>query len=278
MIRTASSKRTVSRALSILLGALLLPCADAHATPHQLALELFEEGNWMACRTECARVNADSPVPHLELLHAICGLRQGKDARPALRTLCSSTTTPASTAAMAHYEIGRAEWIAGDDTAAFTHLHHAFTLAPTADLHRRAGCTLSLVLKETPQLAEQAPGLELLLRTCRKQWSRALRAECRKPESQGKGVATAPARWLVAFYQTQIGPAIGDRCSLHPTCSRYATQALQTHGLVGIAAMGDRFVREPSVVSAREKPIVVDGHGRYADPLSNHDGWLRKQQ
>ena len=276
MIRITSSELTASRALGILLGALLLSCANAHATSTQLALELFEEGNWTACRTECARVNVDSPAPHLQLLHAICGLRQGNDARPALRELCHEATTPQATAAMAHYELGRADWIVGDNATAFMHLHQAFTLAPTADLHRRAGCTLSLILKETPHLAKQAPGLELLLRTCRKQWNRALRAECRKPKGKGKGITTAPARWLIIFYQTQIGPAIGDRCSLHPTCSHYATEALRTHGLVGVAAMGDRFIREPSVVGAQKNPIIINGHGKYADPLCDHDKWLRQ--
>ena len=278
MIRFPSLILTANRALGSLLGALLLSCANSEAIPHQLALELFEEGNWTACRMECARTNAEAPVPHLQLLGAVCGLRMGKDTRPALRDVCRSVTAPAATAAMAHYELGRAEWMAEDNTAAFEHMHEAFTQAPTADLHRRAGCTLSLILKESPHLAGQVPGIDLLLKTSRKQWDRTLRAECQKPRPRGRRVTTAPARWLIAFYQTQIGPAIGDRCSLHPSCSRYGTEALRKHGLVGVAAMGDRFIREPSVVSAQENPIVIHGHGRYHDPLSDHDGWLKGRE
>lgn len=259
-----------------MLGALLLSCGDSSAAPHHLALELFEEGDWAACRIECARTNAEEPVAHLELLHAVCSLRQGKDSRPALRDICSAAALPAATLSMAHYELGRAEWIARNNSAAFTHMRQAFTLAPTADLHRRAGCTLSLILKESPDLSEQAPGIGLLLKTSRKQWNRALRAECQKPKTKRAGVATAPARWLITFYQTQIGPAIGDRCSLHPSCSRYSAEALKTHGLVGVAAMGDRFIREPSVVGAQKNPIIINGRGRYADPLCDHDGWLKE--
>ena len=55
-------------------------------------------------------------------------------------------------------------------------------------------------------------------------------------------------------------------------------QALRVHGIVGVGAMGDRFIREPSVVSAREKPIIIHGQGLYADPLSDHNGWMKGRE
>jgi len=274
LIDIASTNLTTRRALSIALGALLLLVQDLCGAPSQLAVELFEEGDWTACRTECRRAAAQDPTAEILLLEAVCERRLGRDARPALREICSNPAATKPTAAMAHYELGRAEWIAGDLDAAFANLHSAFLMASAVDLHRRAGCTLSLVIKEEPELARGVPGLEVILATSRKQWTRALRAECQKPKAAGKRLVTAPARWLITFYQTQVGPAIGDRCSLHPSCSRYAKQALQTHGIVGVAAMGDRFIREASVVSAREHPVMIHGQRKYHDPLSDHDGWI----
>lgn len=34
------------------------------------------------------------------------------------------------------------------------------------------------------------------------------------------------------FYQRWISPALGQRCRFAPSCSHYAAQALQVHGLV----------------------------------------------
>lgn len=39
-----------------------------------------------------------------------------------------------------------------------------------------------------------------------------------------------PLIWLVRAYQVTLSPLIGGRCRFHPTCSRYAVEALQTHG------------------------------------------------
>jgi uncharacterized protein len=41
--------------------------------------------------------------------------------------------------------------------------------------------------------------------------------------------------WLLAmigFYQRRISPMLGARCRFHPTCSHYAREALQNHGLI----------------------------------------------
>ena len=37
---------------------------------------------------------------------------------------------------------------------------------------------------------------------------------------------------LVRLYQKFISPLTGPSCKFHPTCSTYAVQALQTHGLI----------------------------------------------
>jgi len=91
----------------------------------------------------------------------------------------------------------------------------------------------------------------------------------------GRESVTIPAQAFISLYRTQISPAIGARCSLEPSCSEYFVQAVKKHGLLGAPLIADRFVREPDVFKAREKPIVMlDGRIRYADPVSDHDFWM----
>jgi uncharacterized protein len=37
---------------------------------------------------------------------------------------------------------------------------------------------------------------------------------------------------LIRLYQWLISPLLGPRCRFHPTCSHYAIEALQRHGLL----------------------------------------------
>ncbi len=284
-----------------------------HQTSFPLPLQLFKEADWQTCRIECARVIISAPTPQLHLMHAICGLRLGLDSKPELEKLCNqsrkavlqdgflqnqmtegqkdkrtenqppalSTKNPEPSPqnlvpSTAHYELGRAYWIEGDNNKALQHLKKAFFATASIEIHQMSGCTLYQFLEENPALASEAVGLKTILATYRKEWDRELFHECSKPKKQKNNIATAPARGLISFYQKQIGPAIGDRCSLHPSCSRYAMQALKTHGMVGAGAMGDRFIREPDVVSAKENPVKINGHIKYSDPLSDHDWWMKK--
>lgn len=38
--------------------------------------------------------------------------------------------------------------------------------------------------------------------------------------------------FLIRCYQHTISPLLGSRCRFYPSCSRYAAQALQTHGML----------------------------------------------
>lgn len=86
-------------------------------------------------------------------------------------------------------------------------------------------------------------------------------------------VGALPIRGLVAFYRFIVAPAIGTRCVLHPSCSAYSLQAARERGWLGIPMTADRLIREPTVVHAREHPVVMaDGRIHYADPISDHIG------
>ncbi len=37
---------------------------------------------------------------------------------------------------------------------------------------------------------------------------------------------------VIGLYRLLISPLLGPRCRYHPTCSAYAAEALQTHGLL----------------------------------------------
>ena len=81
--------------------------------------------------------------------------------------------------------------------------------------------------------------------------------------------------WTVSFYRHVIRPAIGSRCSLSPSCSGYFLQASRRHGWLALPMIADRLVREPSVVAQHEREVQMHGETRIADPLSDHDGWLK---
>ena len=53
----------------------------------------------------------------------------------------------------------------------------------------------------------------------------------RKP-SRPLSLLTVPFRCLIKGYQVLISPMLGQNCRFHPTCSCYAHQALEQHGLV----------------------------------------------
>jgi putative membrane protein insertion efficiency factor len=40
------------------------------------------------------------------------------------------------------------------------------------------------------------------------------------------------ARLVIRLYQLTLSPFIGNQCRFHPTCSHYALQAIEHHGLI----------------------------------------------
>jgi putative membrane protein insertion efficiency factor len=55
---------------------------------------------------------------------------------------------------------------------------------------------------------------------------------------------TALAVLAVRGYQALVSPLLGPRCKYHPSCSRYAIDALREHGLLrGLVLAGWRLLR-----------------------------------
>jgi len=245
-----------------------------------LAVNLFEEGNWASARTESLRVLTGDPGPlaaRASLLSAVSALRMGQDkAKADLGVLWHDSTIDLEVRSMAAYELGLAEWDNASSTNTLAALKFAYLNARQPPLFWRAGCSLYFFLKANRTLRQQEAVIWQSLQSCRDAWPLEVWRECRPRKKSGTSLASLPGKWVVQFYRAQISPAIGARCDLLPSCSEYFKQASRAHGLLGISIMADRFIREPSVVSAAEKQVLMpDGHIRYEDPLSDHDSWLR---
>ena len=162
-------------------------------------------------------------------------------------------------------------------------LAHAFLHTRNPLLFRLAGCSLHFLFGENADLARDNPDLAAQVGFSLSAWPSPVRAQANPRTSRLRSPRARPslpiaaARAFIAFYRTQIGPAIGNRCALAPSCSEYFLQATRKHGLLGVPLIADRFVREPDVTQAAEVLVErPDGSVRIADPVSDHDGWFSK--
>lgn len=80
-----------------------------------------------------------------------------------------------------------------------------------------------------------------------------------------------------SIYSKYITRIDGARCEHRPTCSRYAVEAIKTHGYVlGTLFTIDRLVRGSRSSTLRQLPVykVEDGHHYFHDPLQENDFFL----
>ena len=67
--------------------------------------------------------------------------------------------------------------------------------------------------------------------------------------------------WLISIYQKLISPLVRPSCRFHPTCSEYAKEALECHGLIkGLWLTTKRL--------SKCHPLGEDGF----DPVPKEDG------
>ena len=248
----------------------------------ELAAELAGEGDWVAARREALRVLASNPGhdPAL-LLAADAALRVDPANAAALRTLehLSMCAVDPALKSRAAYRAGQTHWAAGDRPAAWAAYARAFQQPEDRAAFLRSGCALFLLRREDETLGADDPALLQQLATCRNLWTFELRDEVRvQPLEQASRATAKPAEWIVSFYRAQIGPAIGHRCSLEPSCSAYFLEASRAHGPLGVPMIADRLVREPGVVQAAEHPVDVNGTPHFRDPLAAHTFWMDDEE
>lgn len=88
-------------------------------------------------------------------------------------------------------------------------------------------------------------------------------------------LSTFPTQLLITFFQKVISPVDGPTCDFYPTCSAYARQALEKHGLlIGLTMANERANRNHSP----EGYELIFRYGRYYmyDPVENNDFWFLK--
>ncbi len=241
---------------------------------------LFDDQLWEKCRVEAMRVLISTPNDyHARWYSARSGKELGMDVGPAFAELGNDPDAPSSVRWPARYEEAMLLWHNGERAASAEALREVFLNTSDPKWFLLSGCTLALALREEPMPWGGAEGIGPALRTSSLAWSDEIRDVASRHLAVRKRVSVMPGGLLISLYRTQIRPAIGDRCSLQPSCSEYSRQAFAKHGLfLGIPMMADRFIREPGVVSAADHQVTINGRTLIADPLCEHDWWFSSSE
>ncbi len=271
-------KRSHPRKAALLAGAAFLffaPTVRAHPV---LTRQLLEEGDWEHARREALRDLSSAPLDAAAQFASIlcAGIQSGhpEQVRAQLDPLTSSTN--AWVAAAAHFALGHLDLAVGEGELATAHLAATFLRSPDSVLAEQAAVVLAKPQPggaALPSIMEQAQAMVSDGVAPAPRWVAAwvLAANKRKPGTSGAAAV------LTGFYRTQISPAIGSRCPMHPSCSSYFRQASDRHGFwTAVPMIGDRFVREPHHYKHRIRPVNVRGLEKSFDPLEYHDYWFHE--
>ncbi len=261
------------RTLTLEVGVLSAFLALSHsALAAGLANELLDEGRFAEARMEAVRAARKDPGDHEARLVALtAGIRLGFELRQELESFASNKEVDIEMRCKAHLEL--AELYLKQDKAgeAIKHLVYCFNSTSDSTLFTLSTQRAYQTLMANPDLIDANPELVSILLTASAGWNKKLPSDKKRTAP----VLARPALWAIALYRSQIGPAIGSRCSLTPSCSQYASEALKTYGARGMAMAGDRLVREPDVVAAKSKTVVIKGRLKCSDPLSDHTFWMK---
>jgi putative component of membrane protein insertase Oxa1/YidC/SpoIIIJ protein YidD len=255
--------------------------ACAFSNPLALATDLFEKSEWNLCRRECRRalMAGTEPIEKFQLMDALAYMKGGGGIDPAIRMLepIIATNTDHQVTAIAAYHLGRLQWQVDQPEEALISFSTAFHTTTNKTLFLQSACSIFLLLDDEPDLKEGRADLLHQINTSRSEWYGTLFGICAKPDPHSDE-PKAP-NWIVRFYRAQISPAIGNRCTLDPSCSEYYHQAHEKHGLKAIPMVADRFFREPEVNQQKKDPVVTkNGQIRYRDPVEDHDFWMKKNK
>ena len=186
--------------------------------------------------------------------------------------------TPAATNALSASRSERALFAGTREGVA-----EAFRTARDPRVFRVAGAALDILFRDDGEFRKANPSLAEQVGLCRGSWTEKDLADARtcvdavasRRERRGPGAWLAAG--VVGFYRMFVGPAIGDRCVLEPSCSRYYLEASRKHGALGVPIVADRFVREPVASHSDRRIRMPDGSWRHPDPVSDHDWWFSKE-
>ncbi len=281
-MRYATHLIQLSGALTFWVSALFLYAAPPlPPTDATLAVALYVEKDWRGARAEALRTLMHAPED--ETAQAIAGLaRIAREPASSLAQDQAAITihaiTDAELRAWAGLQLGLIHWRSQNMDQAVTWLTFAFLQSAETDTQflpsayaldvfvRRHGDSHPPPAMVVRSLQALRPTLEL-----------AIAHDLNLPPAAGRrSIAERFAGGLVRFYQGQISPAIGQRCSMHPSCSVYCVEACRTYGWVGVPMTADRLVRESDHIQHRIRPVIVDGEEKFYDPIEAHSFWFRR--
>jgi putative membrane protein insertion efficiency factor len=101
-------------------------------------------------------------------------------------------------------------------------------------------------------------------------------AEILKQEGtqSGRTSESAPFIFPIQIFRDFISGFDGDRCPMHPSCSRYAIDAVRKHGSVmGWIMTCDRLLRCGLDETRHTPPVRVGQRILSKDPVDNNDFW-----
>lgn len=79
---------------------------------------------------------------------------------------------------------------------------------------------------------------------------------------------------FIKFFQDHISAADGNRCSMHPSCSAYAAQAIEKNGMIiGWIMACDRLVRCGRDEVKISPHVRINTQDYVLDPVSANDFW-----
>jgi len=269
-----TAKRIPGFLPGILFCFLLAPAAHANPT---LAAQLFQEADWRACAQESRRTLLQNPSDETAQLLAACAThRLGRRNTPlfiSLQQLAFQCRDP-RIRSRAALELGLLYYQTKQTEAATKAAVQAFMETTEAPVFIASGDLLGLLLKAKHGTA-LPPHVAMQLKTYSAMPTHETPPEIAnlRPD-KNPSIFSWPVRGITAFYRRAIRPAIGSRCSLHPSCSEYFTQAGRRHGLLAFPMIADRLVREPGVVNQGAYPVQVNMKTYYCDPVEDHDAWM----
>ena len=86
--------------------------------------------------------------------------------------------------------------------------------------------------------------------------------------------STAVWRSPLNLFQSFFSKADGQRCSSYPSCSHYAAQAFERHGLLkGWILTCDRLLRCGRDETRRSPSVIINGVRRTHDPIEANTFW-----
>jgi putative component of membrane protein insertase Oxa1/YidC/SpoIIIJ protein YidD len=248
----------------------------AHANP-TLAAQLFQEADWRACAQESRRALLQDPADETAQLLAACAThRLGRQDAPLFATLqrLADQSQDSHIRSRAALELGLLYYQTRQTAAATAAAVQAFVETPEAPVFIASGDLLEMLLKAKPDTV-LPPHVAMQLKTYSAMPAHETPQEIASLRPNKKpSLFSLPVRGITAFYRHAIRPAIGSRCSLHPSCSEYFTQAGRRHGLLAFPMIADRLVREPGVVNQGADPVQVNTKTYYRDPVEQHDEWM----